>query len=178
MPFPETYRPTQKISRGQLITPRGVVFHHSCGSFEGGIDWIVNHPEAGGSYHCLINTDGERVVFANDRRRAWHAGRSAWGGQPDCNSFMLGCAFTGDTNHRALTEAEMASAAEWLFEPPSGARGALSRFTLWAMTLDDLTDHRTVALPAGRKDDLHPRELERLMAYLARRAPRPQEAAV
>ena len=70
---------------------------------------------------------------------------------------MLGVSFAGNTYQAPLTDAQIASALEWL-EPRWRARG-------W--TLEWMTDHRQVA--PGRKDDLNPVEWERLRAAIAAR---------
>ena len=101
--------------------------------------------------------DGKRTVLADPDERAWHAGKSTWRGKKDLNSWSVGAAFEGDTNTRQLGEDEMASMAEYL-EP---------LMKLYRLTLDDVTDHRTVS--PGRKDDLSPTELARFKAYLAAR---------
>jgi N-acetyl-anhydromuramyl-L-alanine amidase AmpD len=73
------------------------------------------------------------------------------------NSWSIGAAFEGDTYKRPLGEDEMASMAEYL-EP-------LMR--LYRLTIDDVTDHRTVS--PRRKDDLNPTEFARFKKYLAAR---------
>ena len=90
-----------------------------------------------------------------DEHVAWHSGVSSFRGRTGCNAFMLGLSFAGDTYRAPLTEAQLASALEWL-EP---------RWTRYGWTLDWMTDHRQVA--PGRKDDLNPVEWERLRGILA-----------
>ena len=109
------------------------------------------------SYHAIVSKDGKRTVLADPDERAWHAGKSAWRGRRDLNSWSVGAAFEGDTNERTLGEDEMASMADYL--APIMAR--------YGLTLADVTDHRTVS--PGRKDDLAPKELARFKAYLAER---------
>jgi N-acetyl-anhydromuramyl-L-alanine amidase AmpD len=106
------------------------------------------------SYHCLVAPDGRRTVFANSEQRTWHAGRSEWRGKRDLNSWSVGAAFAGDTYKQPLTDAAMASMAEYLAPIMKQYR----------LTLDDVTDHRTVS--PGRKDDLAPLELARFRRYL------------
>lgn len=101
--------------------------------------------------------DGRRTVLADPDERAWHAGKSSWRGRRDLNSWSVGAAFEGDTNTRTLGEDEMASMVEYL----------IPIMRLYGLTLDDVTDHRTVA--PGRKDDLKPSELARFKGYLAKR---------
>jgi N-acetyl-anhydromuramyl-L-alanine amidase AmpD len=153
--YPETKAKTPNVS-AKPIVPKAVVLHHSGGSYAGGVAWIKN-PQSRVSYHVLVAPDGKRTVFAVPEQRTWHAGRSEWRGKRDLNSWSVGAAFAGDTYKEPLTDAAMASMAEYL-EP------LMRRYRL---TLDDVTDHRTVS--PGRKDDLNLVELARFKAYLAKR---------
>jgi N-acetylmuramoyl-L-alanine amidase len=109
------------------------------------------------SYHCIVAKDGKRTVLADPDERPWHAGKSGWRGRNDLNSWSIGAAFEGDTYDRELSETEMASMAEYL----------LPLLKKYGLSLNDITDHRTVS--PGRKDDLAPKELARFKAYLAAR---------
>lgn len=132
------------------------MFHHSAISYEETIA-LMTREESRVSYHCLIAPDGTRCTLVPDGETAWHAGVSRFQGQELCNGFMLGVSFAGNTYQAPLTDAQIASALEWL-EPRWRARG-------W--TLEWMTDHRQVA--PGRKDDLNPVEWERLRAAIAAR---------
>jgi N-acetyl-anhydromuramyl-L-alanine amidase AmpD len=151
--YPETKAKTPNVSAKPII-PKAIVLHHSGGSYAGGVAWIKN-PASRVSYHCLVAPDGKRTVFANPEQRTWHAGVSSYRGKRDLNSWSVGAAFSGDTYKEPLTDAAMASMAEYL-EP------LMRRYRL---TLADVTDHRTVS--PGRKDDLKPSELTRFRTYLA-----------
>lgn len=159
MKYPETILQTPNYTKYQVIHPRGVVFHHSSGWYAGDVSWCMN-PVSKVSYHCVIAQDGQRTVLAKGNQRAWHAGNSQFKGRRDCNSFMLGCSFTGDTvtgekrDSRMLTPEELESALEWL----------ILRYLHHKMTFDWLTDHRTVS--PGRKNDLAPDVLQQLLDYL------------
>lgn len=118
--------------------------------------WCAD-PASRVSYHAIVAKDGRRTVLADPDERAWHAGKSSWRGRRDLNSWSVGAAFEGDTNTRTLGEDEMASMVEYL----------IPIMRLYGLTLDDVTDHRTVA--PGRKDDLKPSELARFKGYLAKR---------
>ena len=58
------------------ITPEGVVFHHSAGSFQGTLSWCLQS-KSKVSYHVLIHPDGSRHHMVPLTKRAWHAGKSA-----------------------------------------------------------------------------------------------------
>jgi N-acetyl-anhydromuramyl-L-alanine amidase AmpD len=153
--YHETRAKTPNVS-AKPITPRAVVLHHSGGSYAGGASWIKN-PQSRVSYHCLVAQDGRRTVFASPTQRTWHAGKSEWRGRGDLNSWSVGAAFAGNTWEHALSEDAMASMAEYLV-PIMREHG---------LTLQDVTDHRTVS--PGRKDDLRPIELERFLRFLSKR---------
>jgi N-acetyl-anhydromuramyl-L-alanine amidase AmpD len=151
--YPETKARTPNVS-AKPIVPKAIVLHHSGGSYAGGVAWIKN-PQSRVSYHVLVAPDGKRTVFAIPEQRTWHAGRSEWRGKRDLNSWSVGASFAGDTYKQALTDAAMASMAEYLVP-------IMHHFRL---TLADVTDHRTVS--PGRKDDLKASELTRFRTYLA-----------
>jgi AmpD protein len=109
------------------------------------------------SYHVVIAPDGARARLVAEDRVAWHAGVSAFQGREGCNAFLLGVAFAGDTRVAPLTDAQLASALEWL-EP---------RWALHGWSLPWMTDHRQIA--PGRKDDLAPAEWACLHTAIAAR---------
>jgi AmpD protein len=164
--YPEVLMTTPNRTRGRSISPVGVVFHHSCGSWDGDIGWIMksSNPSRGiyASYHCLIRQDGERVVFGKDTDRMWHAGVSRWNGRSSCNDFMLGCAFSGSTypNEKfggLLNKDQIESALEWL-QP---------RWEKWKFSSKWMTDHRQAS--PGRKNDLNPSEWNKLYEAIKQR---------
>jgi N-acetyl-anhydromuramyl-L-alanine amidase AmpD len=154
--YPEKLLNTPNVSQGRRIVPKAIVLHHTSGSYAGSVAWCMN-PASRVSYHCIVAKDGRRSTLADPDERTWHAGKSAWRGRRDLNSWSIGAAFEGDSYKRPLGEDEMASMAEYL-EP---------LMKLYRLTLDDVTDHRTVS--PGRKDDLNPVEFARFKAYLAAR---------
>ncbi len=52
--------------------------------------------EARVSSHYLIGEDGKVLQLVSERERAWHAGRSRWGGLPDVNSVSIGIELDND----------------------------------------------------------------------------------
>ena len=158
MPFPEF----QRLSPNRDLVPPnerlGVAFHHSVLGFRETVARMARR-DARASYHCLIAEDGARCVLVPDRQVAWHAGASRFLGRDGANRFLLGVAFAGDTYRVPLTGPQIASALEWL------AR----RWVACGWSIGRITDHRQIA--PGRKDDLNPREWERLRAAIAARFP-------
>lgn len=57
------------------------------------------------SAHLLIRRCGEVVQFVDLRQRAWHAGRSCYGGRDNCNDFSIGIELEG-TDDDAYTEVQ------------------------------------------------------------------------
>ncbi|MEP6739733.1 MAG: 1,6-anhydro-N-acetylmuramyl-L-alanine amidase AmpD [Caldimonas sp.] len=47
------------------------------------------------SAHFLLRRDAELLQFVSCDQRAWHAGRSVWRGQADCNDFSVGVELEG-----------------------------------------------------------------------------------
>ena len=47
------------------------------------------------SAHFYVRRDGRIVQFVGCDQRAWHAGRSAWGGRDNCNDFSVGIELEG-----------------------------------------------------------------------------------
>ena len=167
MAFPEFSRPSPNFDASPHHEGLGVVFHHSELDFDATIALLLR-PESKVSYHVLIAPDGRRCELVPDGRIAWHAGASLFLGRPRANDFLLGVAFAGDTYLAPLTEAQIASALEWL-GPRWSPRG-------W--TLERMTDHRQIS--PGRKRDLNPAQWDRLRAAIAARfgdGPRPEGPA-
>jgi N-acetylmuramoyl-L-alanine amidase len=52
-------------------------------------DWLCN-PQSEVSSHYLVHEDGRVVQMVPEGLRAWHAGKGAWKGVSDVNSFSIG----------------------------------------------------------------------------------------
>ncbi|QYM77897.1 N-acetylmuramoyl-L-alanine amidase [Horticoccus luteus] len=141
----------------------GVVVHHSVLSFRDTIARMLD-PTSKVSYHVLVDDDGTRCTLVPDDCLAWHAGESTFLGRSRTNEFLLGLAFAGDTYRTPLTDAQIASALEWI----------APRWELYRWSLDRLTDHRQIS--PGRKDDLNPVEWQRFLAAATRRFGSPRTA--
>jgi AmpD protein len=68
--------------------------------FTNQLDWSA-HPYfeqikgAEVSAHFVIRRDGELLQFVSVLDRAWHAGRSSWQGQDNCNDYSVGIELEG-----------------------------------------------------------------------------------
>lgn len=86
--------------------------------FTNQLDWSV-HPyfeEIRGlevSSHFVIRRDGQLLQFASVLERAWHAGRSSWRGQDNCNDYSVGIELEG-MEHEAFEPAQYAALASLL----------------------------------------------------------------
>jgi N-acetyl-anhydromuramoyl-L-alanine amidase len=158
MKFPEIWRPSPNYADTPPHTREGVVLHHTVLSFEETLARLLD-PSSRVSYHAVIAPNGERCALVRDEQIAWHAGVSAFQGRPDCNRFLLGLAFAGDTYRVPLTAAQIASAEEWL-----GVR-----WKKYSWSLSGITDHRQIA--PERKNDLNPTEWERIRTRLGESFP-------
>jgi N-acetyl-anhydromuramoyl-L-alanine amidase len=155
MAFAEISRPSP--NRDSAAHERlGVLFHHSRMGFDETIGLMLN-PASRVSYHCLIHADGSRCSMVPDTEIAWHAGASRFMGREGCNAFLLGLSFAGDTYAAPLSGPQVDSALEWLE----------ARWVPLGWALDRITDHRQVS--PGRKNDLNPKEWERLVAAICAR---------
>ena len=93
--------------------------------FTNQLDWDA-HPYFQGirglevSSHFFIARDGAVWQFVSCDDRAWHAGRSAWGGRDNCNDFSIGIELEGlegltfeSTQYQALAQLMHAIAAHY-----------------------------------------------------------------
>ncbi len=96
------------------------------------------------SAHALIRRDGDVVQFVSLLERAWHAGRSCFRGEEECNDFSIGIELEG-SDDIPYTPAQYARLAE------------LSKLIMQAwprITADRITGHCDIA--PGRKTDPGP----------------------
>lgn len=76
---------------GGPICPKLVVMHYTgSGSVAGTSDWLTRKDEVYVSAHVVIGRDGDVVQLVPFRRKAYHAGRSSWNGEENCNEFSIG----------------------------------------------------------------------------------------
>lgn len=96
------------------------------------------------SAHLLIRRNGECLQFVPFHRRAWHAGRSSFDGQENCNDFSIGIELEG-SDHQAFSDAQyecLAQISQTLMKCYPG------------ITEERITGHSDIA--PGRKTDPGP----------------------
>lgn len=142
---------TFQRSPNQNARPEGVrvdaiVLHADAGQTDAGtISWLVS-PVSKVSYHYLIGRDGSVHQFVADDQRAWHAGKSAWQGRADCNSYSIGVSFANDQSGEPFKPAALAAGVQLVADLCAKHRIPLVRvFT-----------HAACATPPGRKHDPGP----------------------
>jgi N-acetyl-anhydromuramoyl-L-alanine amidase len=148
MTYHESILPSPNHDASARHEQCGVCFHHTVLDLEQTIARLRD-PRRRAAYHVIIGEQGQRVRLVEDHLVAWHAGVSRWRGRENCNHFLLGVAFVGDTYRVPLSEAQMESALAWM--TPRWHRHG------WSLAM--MTDHRQVA--PDRKDDLNPAEWAR-----------------
>lgn len=92
------------------------------------------------SAHLFIQRDGSITQFVNFDERAWHAGRSSYLGQPECNDYTIGIELEGS---------DFQSFADPQYETLAQVITAIYR--AYPKTRRHLTGHSDIA--TGRKTD-------------------------
>lgn len=122
--YPETYdlnKPVYKVV--EMPTPnvgdginevRGIVLHHTAEPSAASALDKLTAAGSGVSAHLLIDTDGTRYVLAEPTAVTWHAGKSRLIGRENANNFTVGIEFQGNTLESPLTDAQIASAVEYI----------------------------------------------------------------
>ena len=123
-------------------TIRCIVLHNDASPKESAtLSWCAS-PKSKVSYHVLVGRDGTCYRLVDDKRRAWAVGVSAWRGVKDVNGVSLNLAWSNrNDGTEPLTETQIAAArqviADWRAK--------------WQ--IEDVTTHKIVARPVGRKHD-------------------------
>lgn len=76
--------------------PNLVVLHHTSDSTVDEALATLTSPERKVSAHYLVGRGGEIVQLVEEKDRAWHAGKSWWGGNTDVNSASIGIELDND----------------------------------------------------------------------------------
>lgn len=78
--------------------PNLVIIHHTSNDTIDRALRTLTTPERKVSAHYLIGRDGRIVQLVDENDRAWHAGKSWWGGFTDINSASLGIELDNNGN--------------------------------------------------------------------------------
>ena len=135
-------------SRPPNVAVDCVVLHADAdASIDASLDWCCD-PKSKVSYHAIIGRTGRIFSLVPGSKRAWHAGVSAFMGRANVNDFSIGLSF-GNRNDgvERYTDAQYAAGALYV-------ASLIAAFPL--ITLDRITTHAAIALPAGRKTDPGP----------------------
>ena len=92
------------------------------------------------SAHLFIQRDGSVTQFVNFADRAWHAGRSSYLAQPECNDYTIGIELEG-SDFQSFTDAQYETLAQVI----------TAIYQAYPKTRRHLTGHSDIA--PGRKTD-------------------------
>ena len=149
----ETPSPNQGV-RPAGVRPRLVVIHGTVGTDAGDLAWLRS-PQAGVSYHYLVQRSGEIYRLVRPERRAWHAGKSSWRGVENVNDFSIGIGLSNLGNGELYTEAQY-QAAGWL----------CSIFQReYAIGMEEVVGHYHIS-PGRKTDPFYTFEWGRLFGYM------------
>lgn len=98
---------------GERLSPISMIVLHYTGMESGDAALArLRDPEAQVSAHYLIEEDGRIFRLVDEKKRAWHAGRSHWRGIDDVNSASIGIEIVNPGHafgYRPFTPAQMGS---------------------------------------------------------------------
>jgi N-acetylmuramoyl-L-alanine amidase len=90
---PTRWRPSPNFDERR---PTLVVIHHTSDRTAEEALRVLGDRERQVSAHYLVGRDGTVWQLVDEKRRAWHAGVSRWGGSPDVNSRSIGIELDND----------------------------------------------------------------------------------
>jgi N-acetylmuramoyl-L-alanine amidase len=154
------WRPSPNHNSRGLHKVTAIVLHADASSkVETSLDWI-RRAESKVSYHILIGRNGLTYVCVTPDRRAWHAGTSALGAEPDCNSFAVGvCLSNRNDGVEPFPISQQGAAAD--------VCALLCRW--YGIAVSRIVTHAAVALPVGRKNDPRGLDLDAFRAMVTAR---------
>jgi N-acetylmuramoyl-L-alanine amidase len=85
--IPSTWQPSPNYDERR---PNFVVIHHTSNDSADAALRTLTDPLRAVSAHYLVARDGAVFQLVDERKRAWHAGKSYWGGDTDLNSSSIG----------------------------------------------------------------------------------------
>ncbi len=90
---PSTWQPSPNFDERR---PNFVVIHHTSNDNSEAALRTLTDPLREVSAHYLVARDGCVFQLVDERKRAWHAGKSYWGGDTDLNSSSIGIELDND----------------------------------------------------------------------------------
>jgi N-acetylmuramoyl-L-alanine amidase len=136
--------PNQDERGGKAIDT--IVLHHTAmPSSAVDVGKFFQDPKRKVSAHYTVDRDGTIVRSVADGKRAWHAGASQFQGRSDVNAFSIGI--------------EICNVGDGVEPYPAAQVQAVIKLSAWLAKTHqvaipaNLTRHRDVAIPAGRKHD-------------------------
>jgi hypothetical protein len=147
IPKPEVI---EMISPNQNERPEGavintIVLHHTAGAGSAkAVGKFFATPESKVSSHYIVDRTGYVVQSVEDSFRAWHAGKSAFNGIDNVNNFSIGI--------------EICNLGDNIEPYPDVQYDSVIRLVAYlvktyGVPFANITRHRDVALPPGRKVD-------------------------
>lgn len=91
-----------------LRRPNFVVLHQTSNNSVDRALATLTDPQREVSAHYLVGRDGTVIQLVDENRRAWHAGKSWWGGSTDLNSASIGIELD-NTGEEIFAEAQIAA---------------------------------------------------------------------
>ena len=72
------------------IKPEYLVIHYTVVTTAVATVQAFKNPAVQASAHLVLDVDGTFIQMVPFNRKAWHAGKSTWGGRSGCNDFTIG----------------------------------------------------------------------------------------
>jgi N-acetylmuramoyl-L-alanine amidase len=125
--------------------PIDILLLHYTGMPDSGqaLRWLAS-PASQVSCHYFVFEDGRTLQLVDEQRRAWHAGKSAWAGEPDINSRSIGIEIANAGHPGGLPEV------------PEGQIEAVTLLSREILDRHAIPAHRVLAhsdVAPGRKTD-------------------------
>jgi hypothetical protein len=138
------------VSPNQNVRPEGtkisaIILHHTASAGTAtAVGKFFATPEAGVSAHYTIDRTGYIIQSVEDSFRAWHAGKSEFNGVSNVNNFSIGI--------------EICNVGNSIEPYPDTQYESIIRLVAflaqtYEVPLTNITRHRDIAMPPGRKID-------------------------
>jgi hypothetical protein len=147
----EPYTPkviTSRRSPIETTSPRTmawdtVVLHHTGGGLESSLNTLTS-PTSGVSVHYVVAENGDIYELAPLNLVTWHAGESMWHGRRTVNLFSVGIEIVNRGDGDDAYEPDQLKSVAWLLRKFKNEN---------SIERANVTTHKAVAVPQGRKVD-------------------------